>query len=144
VKNQRKRLWLFGYLICNSLLIHAQLCNNNLGDPIVNVTFGTSGTSPLPPNTTTYSFAYGCPSKGEYTINDFLFGCGGSWVQIIGDHTPDDVDGNYMLINAESTPGVVNLDTAHNLCDNMTYQFSAYIANVMQDVLTCAGKAGPS
>src|SRR4051812_29238467 len=119
---------------------HAQLCNNNLGDPIVNVTFGT-GHAPLPPNTTTYSYIDGCPNKGEYTINDFLFGCGGYWVQMTGDHTSGDINGNYMMVNAESTPGLVHLDTAKGLCSGLTYQFSAYVTNVMNSVYTCDGHA---
>ena len=56
---------------------------------------------------------------------------------MIGDHTGDH-DGNYMLVNAESTPGTVYKDTARNLCENTSYVFSAWIANAMQD-FTCGG-----
>lgn len=114
----------------------AQLCNNNLGDPVVNINFGIKGASAAP-SKTDYSRTGGCPSKGEYTINDFLFGCGGSWVAMTGDNTPGDLNGNYMLINAESMAGIVVQDTAKNLCENMTYQFSAYITNVLQTNLSC-------
>jgi len=117
--------------------LKAQLCNNNLGDPIVNITFGTSS-APEKPDVTTFDFAYGCPSKGQYTIADFLFGCGGYWVPMTGDHTPfPDLNGNYMLVNAESTSGILVQDTASGLCENMLYQFSAYVTNVMQDNLSC-------
>jgi hypothetical protein len=92
---------LTGFLCVHSIFVSAQLCTGTLGDPIVNVTFGV-GHSPLPPNTTSYTYAKGCPAKGQYTINNFLFGCGGSWVQMIGDHTGG-VDGNYMMVNAENT-----------------------------------------
>ena len=119
-------------------LLQAQLCNNNLGDPIVNVTFGTKGNSP--PNKTTYNYVGGCPNPGEYTINNFLIGCGGDWTGTIGDHTHD-LDGNYMLVNAENNSGIVHLDTAKGLCSNMTYQYSAYIKNVMVKSLTCGGNA---
>src|SRR6185436_1878861 len=125
---------LFTVLFFYSGLLHAQLCNTNLGDPIVNVTFGAG--QDFPPNKTSYTYVGGCPSKGEYTISSFLFGCGGYWVAMTGDHTGDH-NGNYMLVDAESTPGIVHEDTAKNLCGNMTYQYSAFVTNVMQDNLTC-------
>ena len=56
---------------------------------------------------------------------------------MIGDHTGDH-DGNYMLVNAESTPGIVFTDTANNLCENTNYVFSAWISNVMQNI-SCGG-----
>ncbi|HRI22328.1 MAG TPA: gliding motility-associated C-terminal domain-containing protein, partial [Panacibacter sp.] len=44
--------------------------------------------------------------------------------------------GNYMLVNAESTPGTVYTDTAKNLCENTNYVFAAWISNAMQ-AITC-------
>jgi gliding motility-associated-like protein len=134
------RIILFILLLC-SFFSRAQLCNNNLGDPIINIDFGTKD-NPVKPAFTSFEKVYGCPSKGQYTINDFLFGCGGTWVQMTGDHTPPpDLNGNYMLVDAESTPGTVLQDTARGLCGNMTYQFSAYITNVLQDNLSCGTSA---
>ncbi len=131
------KFWiLYAFLFFYSSVSLAQLCNHNLGDPIVNVTFGVKNAIQKP-SITSYDYVGGCPSKGQYTISDFLFGCGGYWVQMVGDHTPDDLNGNYMLVNAESTPGIVHQDTATGLCENMTYQFSAYITSVLQDKLSC-------
>ncbi len=130
---------LAGFLCVHSIFANAQLCSGTKGDPIVNVTFGV-GHAPLAAGTTTYEYARGCPGKGQYTINNFLFGCGGYWVQMIGDHTLN-VDGNYMMVNAESTSGVVHLDTASGLCPDITYEYAAYITNVMQTPLTCDGHA---
>src|SRR5581483_3240399 len=132
------KFWLlFVLLFFHSFLPKAQLCNNNLGDPIVNVTFGTKA-APEIPQLKDYTYVRGCPSKAQFTINDFLFGCGGYWVQMTGDHTLGDADGNYLLIDAENTPGIIFEDTADNLCGATTYQFSAFVTNVMQDNLTCS------
>jgi gliding motility-associated-like protein len=129
------KFWILAtVLLFTSFFAQAQLCNNNLGDPIVNITFG-SGYS-FPPNKTTYDYTGGCPGKGQYTINNFLFGCGGYWVALTGDHTGD-VKGNYMLVNAENTPGIVHQDTAKNLCENMTYQYSVYVTSVLREGLSC-------
>ena len=56
--------------------VNAQLCNGNLGDPIVNITFGTSRT-PLSKSATNLSYIGGCPYDAEsYTIQNLIFGCG--------------------------------------------------------------------
>lgn len=134
------RLCVFTIFLCiQSIYASAQLCTGTKGDPIVNITFGV-GHAPLPDNTTTYEYARGCPSKGQYTINNFLFGCGGNWVQMTGDHTLN-YNGNYMMVDAENTSGIVHLDTASGLCPNITYEYAAFITNVMQAPLTCGGHA---
>ncbi|QEC68475.1 gliding motility-associated C-terminal domain-containing protein [Panacibacter ginsenosidivorans] len=129
-----------GLLFCFAIKATAQLCNGNLGDPILNMTFGAKGFV-MPKNTTTFEQAGGCPNKGQFVISSFLFGCGSnndhSWIKMIGDHTRD-LDGNYMLINAESTPGTIYTDTAKDLCDNTNYVFTAWVSNAMQN-FTCGG-----
>lgn len=126
----------------------AQFCNGNLGDPIINVTFGTTP-APVPPTRTTFSYTGGCPfDTGQYSIQGFIFGCGEdrnahSWHSLIGDHTQN-VNGQYMLINASwalgvsHPPSIIHLDTATSLCGNTTYQYTAWMANVMRD-FACGG-----
>ena len=121
------------------IILQAQLCNGNLGDPIINITFGTGG-SKLPASVTSFEYSGGCPPKGKYTVDNFFLGCGDrSWFLLAGDHTRD-VGGSFMAVNAESTTGSVYIDTAYGLCGNTTYQFSAWIMNVMQKI-TCGGTA---
>jgi gliding motility-associated-like protein len=108
----------------------SQTCTGSLGDPIINETFG-AGTRTLPSNKTTFKYMGGCPAKGFYTLDDFLFGCGGrTWAQMIGDHTRD-TRGNYMLVNAENEAGVIYMDTAIGLCGNTLYQFGLWATGVM-------------
>jgi len=111
----------------------AQVCNGSLGDPVVNETFGSGGGYQLAPYKTSFQAVGGCPDNvgGTYTLSSFLFGCGPhTWVQMVGDHTRDE-KGNYMLVNAASTPGTVYMDTAKNLCSNTTYQFGVWFTSVM-------------
>jgi hypothetical protein len=113
---------------CFSNSSTAQTCNGSLGDPVVNETFGSGGGYQLASYQTSYQAVGGCPdnSGGTYTLGSFLFGCGPhTWVQMIGDHTRDE-NGNYMLVNAASTPGTVYMDTAKNLCGNTNYQFGVW------------------
>ena len=127
-------------IFCFSFSSKGQLCNGNLGDPIINMTFGSGGFA-LPLNATTFTAVNDCPKKGEYIISSFLYGCGSnddhSWLQMIGDHTHNS-NGNYMLVNAESTAGTIFTDTAKNLCDNTNYVFSGWISNAMQN-FSCGG-----
>ena len=117
---------------CNYHAEAQQVCSGSLGDPVINQTFGTNHYQ-LPPNHTTYQPVGGCPNDaGTYTISGFLFGCGPrSWVQMVGDHTPNDLNGNYMLVNASNTPGTVYTDTAKNICGNTVYQFGVWVTSVM-------------
>ncbi len=128
------------FLLFRIDLLMAQVCSGSLGDPVLNQTFGT-GNNRLPSNKTTYTFMRGCPSKGNYTLSDFLFGCGNrTWVQMIGDHTPGDSRGNYMLVNAENTPGTVYMDTVKGLCGSTVYQFGMWVTSVMSK-FACNGNA---
>lgn len=68
-------LFLMGQFFFLPIILRAQLCNGNLGDPIINITFGT-GSSQLPAAVTSFEYAGGCPAKGKYTVSNFLLGCG--------------------------------------------------------------------
>ncbi|MEO6719775.1 MAG: gliding motility-associated C-terminal domain-containing protein [Ferruginibacter sp.] len=115
--------------------IAAQVCTGSLGDAVVNVDFG-SGNNPgaaLSTSITTYNFtSSSCPNDGSYTVVNNTSGCfGGSWHNMPEDHTPNDVNGYMMLVNASFNPGDFYLDTVRNLCANTTYEFAAWIANVL-------------
>lgn len=109
---------------------YAQLCTGSLGDPVVHIDFG----SPANPSTgfSAPGYAYSassCPNDGFYTITNFSTGCfGNAWHTVAADHTGG---GNYMLVNASYQPGDFFVTTVSNLCPNTTYEFSAWIMNVL-------------
>ena len=126
---------LFFLLFISQSLLQAQICTGSLGDAVVNVTFG-SGANPgnsLPSASTNYFFtSSSCPNDGSYTVVNSTSGCfGNSWHTIPEDHTPNDVNGYMMLVNASVTPGDFYLDTVKNLCANTKYEFGAWITNVL-------------
>lgn len=115
----------------------AQVCTGSLGDAVVSINFGT-GTgvgAALPASQTTYSYNAGdCPNDGSYTIINSTSNCfSGSWHSLPQDHTPNDINGYMMLVNASLTPSDFYLDTITGLCANTTYQFSAWVANVLKN-----------
>lgn len=140
VKIKASLLFVFIYVLL-ARTATAQLCNGNLGDPIINLNFGSTHE---PTNGTTFSYVNGCPKPGEYTIQNLIFGCGDAretpWhTPLAGDHTRN-TDGQYMLVNAGSTRGIIHSDTAKGLCGNTNYEYSAWLANVLQD-WSCGGSA---
>ena len=129
----KKILLLFLVLIL-TLCSNSQLCTGSLGDPVAWITFGTGASSPLPAYSTNYTYVNStCPNDGEYTLTDLTFACfGSSWFTVIGDHTPNDVLGRYMLVNASEFPGDFFTDTIYSLCGSTTYELSAWIMNVQK------------
>jgi gliding motility-associated-like protein len=121
--------------------IFAQLCQGSLGDPVVNITFG-AGSNPGPSigNSTSYTYINDvCPNDGFYTIANSVSSCfGGTWHDLQQDHTGD-VNGYMMVINASFNPGDFFVKTVDGLCPNTTYEFAAWIFNVLQP-FACRGQ----
>jgi gliding motility-associated-like protein len=122
------------FLFLTCFTVSAQLCQGSLGDPIVNITFG-SGSNPGPQlsaATTTYQYRSGdCPDDGYYTVSNSTSNCfGNSWHTLNSDHTGNG-SGYFMLVNASIAPSAFYVDTVKGLCGNTTYEFAAWVTNVM-------------
>lgn len=126
-------LFIFYFLV--NLSATAQLCTGSLGEPVVNNSFGNKNTAagPLRPGVTNLGYtATGCPNDGNYTITNGALGCFSStWHDINRDHTGDE-EGRFMLINATNAPSVFFVDTITGLCGNTSYEFGAWVANVLK------------
>src|SRR6476661_543937 len=125
----------FFLLVGSCFLGRAQLCTGSLGDPVIHITFG-SGSNPGPPlqaATTFYSYvATDCPNDGSYTVRSGTSGCfGSSWYDVLQDHTHDP-NGYFMLVNASFQPGDFYIDTVKGLCGSTTYEFAAWVMNVLR------------
>ena len=113
---------------------HAQLgiCSGNSGDPIFTETFGTGfGNNPLPANTTTYGYSINYPLDGSYTVSNGTFGNTYDWHEI-ADHTPGDIAGKSLIVNAATAPGEFYKTEILGLCENTTYGFSAWLINLVK------------
>lgn len=129
------RYCLFVFYLFINLSAIAQLCTGSLGEPVVNISFGNKNTAagPLRPGITNLGYAApGCPNDGNYTITNGALGCFSStWHDINRDHTGDE-EGRFMLINATNAPSVFFVDTITGLCGNTSYEFGAWVANVLK------------
>ncbi|MFN8291089.1 MAG: T9SS type B sorting domain-containing protein [Chitinophagaceae bacterium] len=109
--------------------VAAQLCTGSLGDPVVNIPFG-SGTNTSGFSAPGYTYTTStCPNDGYYTIVSSTSECfNGSWHTVTGDHTGG---GYFMLVNASNNPGDFFVTRITGLCPNTTYEFSAWVLNVL-------------
>lgn len=111
----------------------SQFCTGSLGDPVVNITFG-DGINPdnnyTPPAAYSYT-SQTCPNDGFYTITRSTSGCfGGNWHTVTADHTGG---GAFLLVNASYNPGDFFQGTVTGLCPSTTYEFAAWVMNVLKD-----------
>lgn len=108
----------------------AQVCNGSLGDPAVKIDFGNSMSNAGFTATNGYSYTNtSCPDDGFYTITTSTSGCfGNTWHTVNSDHTGN---GAFMLVNASFTPGDFIVTTVKDLCPNTTYEFAAWLMNVI-------------
>ena len=127
----------------STVTVRAQLCQGSLGDPIVNITFGSGSNpgAPIAAAATGYQYYAGdCPNDGFYTIINNSVSCyGNSWFNITSDHTGNP-GGYFMLVNASIQPSAFYLDTVRGLCGNTTYEFAAWIMNVIR-AESCGGNS---
>jgi gliding motility-associated-like protein len=112
-------------------IVHAQICNGSLGDPAVNITFDESaGPSPFAPSSSYIYQSNACPNDGYYTITNYSSGCfGDTWHTVSSDHSGH---GNFMLVNASYQAGDFFVDSVSDLCPNTTYEFAAWVLNIMK------------
>lgn len=123
---------LFAVLLCSfPFSTYAQLCNGSLGDPVVNITFdpGSGSNNYVPTGSYTYTNST-CPDDGYYTITNKTSNCfGNTWFNITSDHTGN--GGSFLLVNASLQPGDIFVTTFTNFCPNTTYEFAAWVLNIM-------------
>ncbi len=130
-------LFLFFLLIVFTPRSFAQTCSGSLGDPVIYQTFG-AGSNPgaaLSGGITNMTYTSdNCPNDGYYTIANSITGSGNchpdTWHNVTSDHTGNP-NGYMMIVNASYQPSIFFTQTANGLCPNTTYEFSAYILNLI-------------
>jgi hypothetical protein len=78
-----------------------------------------------------------CPNDGHFSITSHTSDCFyGNWMTLMEDHTPGDVNGNMMIVNAAYQPGTFFSYPIDNVLGNTVYQLSIWIVNI------CTGDNG--
>jgi len=133
---QIKILFFFVLILTTEKLIAQEVCRGALGDPVININFGSGATEfglPLSGTNTNYTFVSTTPDDRFYTIakstNGMHPGSGG-WHQV-PNHTPGDGNGYMMIVNASNNPGIFYQTQIPDLCPGTTYEFAAWIINLL-------------
>lgn len=106
----------------------------SLGDPIVNITFGSgvnkyAGPLPADSGSTSYTYSNTSPNDNFYSIVNTTANTNPGWWTTT-DHTGNP-GGYMMLVNASVTPDIFYTRTVNGLCGSTTYQFAAWIKNIL-------------
>ena len=148
-----RSLVFFLFLLITVTVVNGQVCNGSLGAPVINETFGKGTTysagPPLSPGITDLAYVNDpCGGDdGSYSLLTFMgSSCkGGTWQAINHDHTNDGY-GYMMVINASITPNIFftyRLDGS-KLCPNTSYQFAAWIMNILVNLPQTQGYSQPN
>ncbi|MES2268288.1 MAG: gliding motility-associated C-terminal domain-containing protein [Bacteroidota bacterium] len=123
----------FLLLLFTNVQAFAQVVNGSLGDPVVSQDFGTVS-NPVPVSTNYNYTSNTCPPDGSYTLATATYGCfGNNWHTVTHDHTGN-AGGYMMIVNADETANKEFFKQRTGtgaLCENTTYEFSAYIMNLI-------------
>jgi hypothetical protein len=152
----RPRLQVFMVLLTTFAFVfkvNAQTCTGSLGAPVINETFGAGSTYSIGPaldpaiTNLRYLADFCGGDDGQYTLlTEMGTSCkGGTWHSISHDHTGDEY-GYMMIINATIDPSVFftyRVDGS-KLCPNTTYQFAAWIMNILRPVARTEGFSKPN
>lgn len=128
----------FLLLLCSS---SAQQTDCVLKPPLVTIHFGQGSVrdinaSPLP----NYArVSNGCPTDGHYSFSPVTPGCfDGDWFRLTEDHTPGDMNGNMMIVNAFPGGGTFLTHIIGGLRGLVTYELAIWVLNVCRLHICCS------
>ncbi len=135
----------FAATIFLALLIssHLQAQNSNCiyKDPVFTLNFGsiTKDGAPTMYNLKNYNKTTGsCPNDGFYSFTTGTANCfEGKWHSLPEDHTPGDVNGKMMLVNASEKSGDFFALTVTGLKPGAQYRVSGWFANICKYASGC-------
>ena len=136
---------LFNILLFSLLLtgnwLYAQNNSCIYKDPVFTLNFGTIAKDGAPTmyNLKNYNKTTDpCPKDGFYSFNTAITNCfEGRWHKVPEDHTPDDVNGKMMIVNASEMPGDFFIMTITGLKPGAQYRVSGWFVNICKSANGC-------
>lgn len=124
-----------------SNLLFAQNNNCIYKDPVFTLNFGTNAKDGVPTmyNLKNYNKTNGsCPNDGFYSFATNTSNCFEiKWHNLSEDHTPGDVNGKMMIVNAGEKPGDFFVMTITGLKPGGQYRVSGWFANITKNTGSC-------
>ncbi|UAB83385.1 T9SS type B sorting domain-containing protein [Zunongwangia sp. SCSIO 43204] len=113
-------------LISYSSFAQLGFCDGSKGDPIFQFDFSGSGQSFQ--QYTSYNLVSQSPEDGSYTVSSNLDIQSDTWHNYFPQTTES--NGNAMIVNASYEAGLFFEIEIPDLCENTTYEFSAFLMNI--------------
>ena len=153
--NRNSRLWLntlqgvtglitfILFVFCQPAF--SQSCTNPSGPLLIDQSFGTVSQPVSMDGLTSYSYVPPtCPSDGQYTIlATFTESCFNTWFAVPTDHTPNDINGNMMIVNGANKVGAFYQQSLSGLCSGSNYEVSIWALNLLRTG-TCLNSLKPN
>jgi len=118
--------------VCESA--KAQQYDCNFKPPVVTIDFGTSHHEKNVDLSSLSNYEEvndECPPDGHYSFVTHTSNCFNSnWNTLTEDHTPNDIDGRMMVINASGDPGTFFINYISGLKQGTSYEFSVWLLNI--------------
>ena len=134
----RVSCFLIFFLLSGNVFSQLGFCPGSKGDAIFHEDF-SSGT--LPAGTTSYPRVSGDPQDGYYTISSTI----GQGIQDWHSSLPNTTlsNGNALIVNADDkNAGLFFKREISGLCEATTYEFSAYLMNILSPIRTGCENGG--
>ncbi|GAA4409682.1 hypothetical protein GCM10023187_33320 [Nibrella viscosa] len=109
-----------------------QFCRNGSATVVFTQTFGSGSNRPSLASQTRYDLVTDrCPNDGQYNIQPAVSGScyTNSWHDVPQDHTPGDINGNMLVLNAAYI-GEIFTQPLPAVCQSATYEFSFWLLNL--------------
>jgi len=128
------------FVLLFALISKAQPPNCILKPPQVTIDFGTGSTPDLN-SSELYDYRRvpdACPADWHYAFASKTSGCfNGDWHTLTEDHTPGDVNGNMLLVNAGREGAVFFRTDIPGLKSNTMYEFGVWLMNLCRPTDKC-------
>ncbi|GGE07652.1 T9SS type B sorting domain-containing protein [Psychroflexus salis] len=120
---------LFCFAASKNIQAQINFCPGNTGDPIFEEDFGQGASNgpSLGNDITSYTYVNQAPNDGQYTISSNLMQLDG--FHNISDHTGN-TNGKALIVNADFDAGLFFQIPIDGLCENNSYEFSAFLVNL--------------
>lgn len=128
-----KQTVLSALVLLLSQLLHGQATLCKFKPPFFTLTFGQGRVPDVNREHLPHyqRVEYPCPVDGYYSLVNYTANCfRGDWLTLNKDHTPGDVEGNMLVVNAAPRSGVFLHTSAAGFKGGTTYEFGMWIMNV--------------
>jgi hypothetical protein len=126
-------------MVFSFLFLQSREQNCVLQSPFMTLHLGKGDVNDF--NTPSYFYqrlSTSCPGDGFYSYVSSTAECfGGDWITLNEDHTPGDVDGNFMLVNASYESGQFFTTKIMGLKSDAMYEFGVWMLNVCKPTEKC-------